>query len=182
MTASGAASQGRQRAGQQGVRVTGGLSAVGVSASEVCSWGQQHSPWVLEGDRKRATTLSPRSAWEKVESLWGADCPEDKLVQRLIRAGQLSRAPTPHCPMALHFLEVWLPLLPRGLSLHIPSPKPLLIQVLTRGGYGVSLPFTHPSCSRIRFTGLALQCPSLILRPQDDRNESVLSTALTSQM
>lgn len=48
--------------GQQGVRARGALSAVGVSASEVCSWGQQHSPWVLGGDKKWATTLSPRSA------------------------------------------------------------------------------------------------------------------------
>lgn len=34
--------------GQQGAQAKGVLSAVGVSVSEGCSWGQQHLPWVLQ--------------------------------------------------------------------------------------------------------------------------------------
>lgn len=35
--------------GRLGAQVRGGPLAAGGSASEVCSWGQQHSPWVLAG-------------------------------------------------------------------------------------------------------------------------------------
>lgn len=91
-TASGVASRERRQAGQRGAQVKDGQWAEGGSASEVCSWGQQHLPWVLWSQVARVQHLVAGQFEVEIKSLLGAHCPGYKLCRP-----HLPHLPTSHC-------------------------------------------------------------------------------------
>lgn len=103
------ASQARRQVGRQGAQGKGDPLAAGGSVSEGCSWGQQHSPWVLGGGKEpghRVELWGPSRL--ETESCWAARGPGDRqtppishLSPRGVPHTRLGRQPPPDLSLTL---------------------------------------------------------------------------------